>query len=493
MSAEDLGAFLDYEEEEDEAVDAAEAGGGGEAPREERSGGVCDLDAPSEVKEAKEARDENAPRVQEAAGEAAKKRRASVSSVGSSGGGKNKVARRNSGGFTKFKVTQEEKKPVPQAVEVTSSGGLALPNLAALSDALAKAKNAKEQRKKPAPAVSGSCETSVKDGEISKAAVKVSSSIMLSHLPEHLCVAEKLKSHFLRYGPVRSVVCEKDRGYAFLCFEDKSGATRAFVNRAPVLKNFSIHVYRIPDHSAATRKQAESFAVRAPNRKVVEHNPGQLKSKKNESVTENAEEEKKPVASSVSSLYANINMSGVKKTAETGTGKTGGKPQFEKQTWSRAGLPNMNDKEVLKARINEKRAAKQVVAAKEQVAELMKELGKQKEDFKMLGTDAKTIGKNLRAQLMGNIKLLMAQLHHAQGSMSKARAAVAKAKSALEVAIENSKTPKKEVAEDSSTASPAKVAEETPKPLQTKPTDVTLESLPKDEAKAKQAVQQQNH
>ncbi len=276
--------------------------------------------------------------------------------------------------------------------------------------------------------------------------VSSSKTLMVTHIPKGLCAVEKLKSHFGgRYGQVEKVEVVESRNIAFIGFQAQDVARRAFINRAPVFKDPSIRVYRICDYSDDdSRKQAEIHAEPAPNRKIVESTPVKsngengagLKDKK-ESVGDSTE----PVAaasSTLNSLYDDDDEdeSGVPESAtvaKTSLGPT-------KRTWQRAGLVNHHDADVIKAKIAKKKAQLKVDDAKAQVDQLLGDLAKQKQQLSNLSN--RTVGANLKAELMNATKLLMMQLKVAKTTMENAKANVEIANKAYESALEKSKSEK---------------------------------------------------
>mmetsp|Transcript_8512 Transcript_8512/g.15075 ORF Transcript_8512/g.15075 Transcript_8512/m.15075 type:complete len:486 (-) Transcript_8512:335-1792(-) len=305
---------------------------------------------------------------------------------------------------------------------------------------------------------------------------KGSRTLLVRGIPSEQCDEDKVASHFQRYGPVARV--EKLTEEANTCiveFETTPATTKAFVNRAPVFKNTGIMVYRIADHDAQAkdRKAILAKAVLCPNRKVskpamapasgaqeaattsvetnVEVNQEgsgaptnveleALNVKDGDKGSSNAKTDQGGPHEDDFDLYGNISMEASVSNGGDAKADPNGKRSVEKRTWSRAGLPNMNDPRVIRAKSKERQAANQFAEAKEQVKELMQELEKQKQQFKLVGTDAKTIGQNLRSELMSNNKLLMAQLRHAQTAIARAKLSIAKSKKDLEIALEASKT-----------------------------------------------------
>jgi len=298
-----------------------------------------------------------------------------------------------------------------------------------------------------------------------------SRTIMLSDIPEGLCAGDKLRSHFFRYGDVENVRCQASQQKAFVRFSASGGAHRAFVNRAPVLGDKRIVLFRVPDHDVAGQAEAEKEAVQCPNREVDQDAPAPAAASASSTdlvdhdkpaaqVPSGGAEEQQcgisaaeahgpAAAAGGSSLYGDIDLSAGAAAPRKGSFSGPARSRPEKRTWSRAGLPNMNDKDVLRAKINEKKAQIKVKASKEEVKRLMGEFAKQNEQFKLIGNDSKTIGKNLRVELMQNMNLLTMQLKSSQAAIKAANNSLETARKTLQAAIEKSKRP----AEDASASS----------------------------------------
>jgi len=264
--------------------------------------------------------------------------------------------------------------------------------------------------------------------------VSRSRTLWVSSVQTEQNVESKLKSHFSRFGEVASVECDAANGEAFVIFVDTAGAERAFVNKAPVFKDSSILVNRVPDHEMSGRAEALRNSVRAPYRVY-----------KKKEMDENGESEKL-VKGGEESLYSNLDAP-VKTAAPKGASSmssslsgTDGRKKGEKRSWSRSGVANMNNREVLKARIKEKQAQRQHALAKDQVDQLMHEISKQKEELASLMKNPQSIGKNLISELGQNLNLLSAQLRNAQKTMANAKESVARSKKAVQDAIEKSKS-----------------------------------------------------
>jgi len=255
--------------------------------------------------------------------------------------------------------------------------------------------------------------------------VKGSSTLMVTDVPTNLCIPQKLENHFARYGKILNIDCQERQ--AFIRFDRPSFATRAFVNSSAVFKMTFIKVFRVLDHKPEDRSTALDGMLPAPNR-VVSEEPTEMPL---EAVTG-------------TSLYSNIQVKSATMSAATTTTTTTTEAPVvssgEKRTWSRAGLANMNDKDVLKSKIKEKQALQQVATARSQVSELMVQLTKQREQLTELGKDSKSVGKQFKQELLTEIQLLMVQLRHAQAAMVSAKTSVANAKKMLEIAVEKSKT-----------------------------------------------------
>ncbi|GBG33118.1 RNA recognition motif domain containing protein [Hondaea fermentalgiana] len=447
MSANDLEALLDYEEDEDEEQQQQER-----QPQQQQQ--------QQQQEQQQQQREE--PKLEAPAAAPASAQASASAARGEEGAGAGAGA--DAGAALRAKLLAKKQRAEEAEAKHTSSSS----SLAGLADAVANARKraaekgdaradaggeqhadrADADENKPLPAVAV-----MASAARARAAKAASATLYVTHIPREQSEEEKLRSHFARYGAVSKIDFLTEDS-CLIVFENVGSAGKAFVNRAPVFKNPAIRVFRVPDHEVADRAKALASAVASPNRKVVaaskpsEGTAGMKKAGE----TSGADAGQKAAASSEArtavdedDLYGNISMSGG--PAESGNlagsnsaaDAAGSGRRPEKRTWSRAGLANMNDPGVIRAKIKEKQAMKQLGAAREQVTTLMQDLDKQKQQFKMMGTDAKTIGKGLRAELMSNISLLMAQLRHAKASIENAKAGVTRAKKDVETAVEASK------------------------------------------------------
>ncbi len=335
-------------------------------------------------------------------------------------------------------------------------------------DTLSKAISEASSKKRPTPNVnivlglSATATTKSKPDEVS------SSIVMLKNVPIPLLVESKIAAHLSRYGSVEKVEIFREDKIALIHFNDKSSAVRAFVNRAPIMKDKSIRVFKLPNYcNLEERDEAMSRAVECSNRTTLdisldpkqsvgdisptialsesagldeqglEHGGDLITSAldNTDKIDENNDNLFEGISvhdSSASNRYNAFPPRGGKYKPDRIT--------VEKRTWRRAGLVNLKDKEVLKARMKEKLADAKVQIAKKEVENLLGKLAEQKEQFSLiLKSDTTSIRKKLRAELTAKINLLMAQLRSAQGSMASAKAGVATAKKLILQAIENSR------------------------------------------------------
>lgn len=349
-----------------------------------------------------------------------------------------------------------EKRPGMQRV-------LSAEKLSSLSQALSKA------TEKPTPPKAVIVKGASASASKPATGVMASRTVMLTNVPDNLLLESKIASHLNRYGTVEKIECVKNESRAFVIFKDRPSANRAFVNRAPIFRDQSIHLLRIPDHTLEERADAISKAIESKNRiykkaaapAKTENQACASQTTTGGSTSGNTDEkpdsnETQPPGGGDSnndssqgggSLYSDINLTSrpTKKVARKGiaTEEKDKQPRagMGKRTWMRAGLANMHDKEVVKAKQKVKMAQAKVETAKRDVDDLLEQLKKQKEQFLLIGKGGASIGKNLRAELHSNINLLMAQLKSAQGSMAAAKAGSAAAKKLLDQAIENSRAP----------------------------------------------------
>jgi hypothetical protein len=484
VSAEDLAAYLDYDEETEPGAGAAPPGAAAAATgaaalglRAGESGTV-------------------AAGVSSAGGGAVGAVAAAAAGGAAAGPAAGATATAAAGGASSAPASAGKSAAVTATATAAAGGALRGGDLESLLDALAQPGSSPAvAAPAPAPVLLAAAAT-----REALTGAHASRTILLTQLLPTQAAEDKLRQHLERYGLVEWVHIEGS--CALVRFGDKGGAQRAFLNRAPVLKDDAIQLFRVEDLEPGSRLPgvSEPGVLRCPNRKSVvrsgEAAPAELgpgtgaaaptalpsspevpKAVSLAPVTPGQLSAGRPPGSSsgagsgaASGLYGDIDLSGGprRRSSVAGDAKAaaasapaaaaatpaaaGGVPpalaapgsdpraSAEKRTWSRAGLANMNDKEVLRAKQQEKVALQQIKVANETVAELKEQLDKQKQQFALVGSDSKTIGANLRMELMSNISVLMMQMRQSQATMAAAKAALARAKKQVEVAIEQSKT-----------------------------------------------------